>query len=184
MKKTIVALFVIANMMYFSSNALADQRFETNTNFCHFAGDPEDDDNEAFLSGCENSLIAHDAADGNGRLVDGTATVSHDYNLSEKTYPVWATKPNPRGYGQPELVMVLLKGADVERSSYRQHRSAVNIPCEMVTSNYNANNDDQNETVYSTNDWNLSVVWSQPYESNFDLRRLTYHLACRNGAAQ
>ena len=173
MKKTIVALFVIANMMYFSSNALADQRFENWQGICHFAYDVNDDDNEVYFANCLNTIKTHDKNDGNGRQAYGSAYV-------EATHAVqWETNAKFDMYASKKT----LKGADVTSSQYDSYQSAPDIPCIMVTSNYDAANDDNNETVYITNNWVLEIEWK-----DFDLATYTgtmkYSLNCKNGVAQ
>ena len=167
MKKTIVALFVIANMMYFSSNALADQRFENWQGICHFAYDVNDDDNEVYYANCVNRIKTHDYGDGQGRLAYGSSTVK------EAWYPESLST-----YGRA----VKLKGSQANEGRNLEHTVAADIPCVMVTSNYNADADDNNETVYVTDDWVLTSEWA--FDTTTMTGTLTHHLDCFRGVAQ
>ena len=160
-------IFILA--LLFAWNVQADQRFETWQNLCHFSYDPEDDDNEVYFSTCQNTIDTHDAQDGQGRLAYGTSTVRQVYSLPDLTIP--------------KLGLGKLKGADADDTVYGDnYTSAPNTPCVMVTSNYDAGADDNNETVYVTNDWNLEILTEQV---TVDLdTALVYKLDCRNGVAQ
>ena len=179
MKKTIVALFVIANMMYFSSNALADQRFENWQGICHFAYDAEDDDNEVYFANCINTIDTYDAGDGNGRLAYGSAGVTQKYDPSRDTYPKGITK---RG----DVVKMKGNASTVGGDNF----TVADFACVMVTSNYNADADDNNETVYNTNDWDLVMSASKgkakgkEKDKSLGGLKITYKLNCRGGVAQ
>ena len=172
-------LLIIAAVMAFafSSNIYADQRMETWQGLCHFAYDAADSDNEVYFANCVNVIDTYDAGDGQGRLAKGTSRTSAHYNAIDKTY-------NSLMVGGK----ILLKGADADNTIYPDDTyTTSNTTCEMVTSNYNAGADDNNETVYSTNDWNLEVKADTDDAEEDDgsyVIPFSYSLACRGGIAQ
>ena len=177
MKKQLLIIAAVTAFA-FSSNVFADQRMETWQGLCHFAYDPADSDNEVYFGGCENVIDTYDAGDGQGRLAKGTSRTSAKYNSTDKTYNSLMTGGK-----------ILLKGADSDKEIYPDDEyTASNTTCEMVTSNYDAGADDNNETVYSTNDWNLEVrAVTSDSEMNNDgsyIVPFSYDLSCRGGIAQ
>ena len=149
--------------------ANADQRFESHQGICHFAYDVSNDDNEVYFENCKNTIDVFNGVMTNGiTSASGTSTITQSYILKDGA--------------QPHTLSTKLKGADAG-ILYVNHLSAPNTPCVMVTSNYNAANDDDNETVYVSNDWNLEIDVS-PYNSVTGRMTYTYTLACRNGVAQ
>lgn len=161
-------LFLILALC-FSFNAFADQRFETWQGLCHFAYDPNDDDNEVYFANCDNTIDTHDSGDGQGRLAYGSSITSSEYYLPDMVTPKFA------GVNK-------LKGVDADAAFYGdEYTEAVNTQCVMVTSNYNAGADDNNETVYVTNNWNLEI--SQSTDANLN-QVVAYKLSCRDGVAQ
>ena len=164
-------LFIMAILLSFG--ATADQRFESDGGYCHFAYDTNDDDNEVYFANCINTIDTYDAADGQGRLAMGDTNVKKHYTVRDKTYIAALEKGN-----------IYLKGNQTGESYGNYDVS--NAPCVMVTANYDAGNDDQNETVYVTNDWNLEIRVYKREDDSFEKGNLkvTYNLACRNGIAQ
>jgi hypothetical protein len=154
-----------------SFTATADQRFESWQGLCHFAYDVNDKDNEVYFANCLNSINTYDANDGQGRLAYGTSKVTQIYKLTDYTIP--------------QFKDVKLKGVDAAKMQYPNniYKTALNTLCVMVTSNYDAGNDDNNETVYNTNDWNLEIDLGQ-YDYKNDEMIVTYTLDCRRGIAQ
>lgn len=169
----------------------ADQRFESWQGLCHFAYDTADDDNEVYFANCENVIDTYDAGDGQGRLAYGTSKVSVTYNAIDRTFIKTLTRGGT----------INLKGADASDIIYPDaiYKEAANTPCVMVTSNYNAAADDNNETVYITNDYNLEVAVQDDIESatteytdtdGIERKRIDaivvvdYALSCRGGIAQ
>lgn len=171
MKKSTLAILIIASFFIGVQSAQADQRFESWQGICHFAYDEADDDNEVYFANCQNVINTHDGQDGQGRKAYGTSTV-------KQKYPIFDAVAYIKG------VDTYLKGADADNTQYpdSKYTSAPNTPCVMVTSNYNAANDDNNETVYVTNDWNLSIEWGK-YDFEDRSNTLTYKLSCRGGIA-
>ena len=164
MKKLILAVLLLIPFA-----AVADQRFETWQGLCHFAYDPADDDNEIYFANCINTIDTYDAGDGQGRLAYGAARTKQTYDITKGTYPGDIISNN-----------IKLKGVDsVAGDDYL----ISNTDCVMVTSNYNAGADDNNETEYRTNDWELEVVLSPIAKRPNDMV-LVYQLNCRGGVAQ
>lgn len=148
----------------------ADQRFETWQGLCHFAYDSADDDNEVYFANCSNSINTYDAQDGQGRLAYGTSKITESYHLPDLTRPAFQQGN--------------LKGADADPAIYGDdYVTAAATPCVMVTSNYNAAADDNNETVYVTDNWNLEISNIGPIDSSL-IMWVTFTLNCRNGIAQ
>jgi len=189
-------LLILAILLSF--NAVADQRFETWQGLCHFAYDVNDDDNEVYFANCTNTIDTFDAQDGQGRLAYGSSITTKKYNVQSNTLKLAGFKAK-------------LKGADTDPEKYDDdYTSTPDTPCIMVTSNYDAGNDDNNETVYVTNDWDLVIkpkfkdgefsFKKMKYDlngdgvvnlSDFSIYRasirnikITYELSCRGGVAQ
>ena len=166
-------IILAISFILMSSDVLADQRFESWQGLCHFAYDTNDDDNEVYFANCINSIDTFDAGDGQGRLAYGSSTVSMNFNILKGEFP--------RGIGGANK---FIKGSDANPIIYGDNYTvAVNTPCVMVTSNYDANADDNNETVYVTNDYNLEIVWKNT-DTETMTSDLTYNLACRGGVPQ
>ena len=162
--------FILAiAFLLMSVDVLADQRFETWQGLCHFAYDVNDDDNEVYFANCKNTIDTHDRGDGAGRLAYGTSIVSETYSLQDLTFPKFTNG----GF---------LKGVDASQDVYGSNYQVSNAPCVMVTSNYNAAADDNNETVYITNDWNLEMNMVH-VDSNL-VTDVTFKLNCRSGVSQ
>ena len=158
-------------LLLLALNVSADQRFETNQGLCHFAYDVNNSDNEVYFANCQNTINTYDAGDGQGRLAHGTSTVQQEYELLNYTFPIFSS--------------FFLKGADANKQIYSDGRytTALNTSCVMVTSNYDAGADANNETVYVTNDWNLDINFGH-YDAATGVSIITYALDCRNGVAQ
>ena len=187
----LTAAFVLLMIMAVSQLAVADQRFESWQGLCHFAYDANDDDNEVYFANCKNSINTYDAGDGQGRLAYGSSKVSVVYGPADKTIIKTLHQTG----------VINIKGADALGLLYPDilYTRAANTPCVMVTSNYNADADDNNETVYVTNDYNLEITLRDDLESDvvefvdedgITRKRysksvtVTYELACRGGIAQ
>jgi hypothetical protein len=163
-------IFTFIALAVFSFCANADQRMETEQNLCHFAYDPNDDDNEVYFGTCKNVIDTYDAQDGQGRLASGKSTVT-----AEKARD-----------GMPDLVQ-LQGSAALPIEGY----TVTNTNCQMVTSNYNGDGTN-NYTQYNTNDWTLTikqVVRNQGDKGFVDgvdevSKRYIYHIECRGGVAQ
>ena len=152
--------------------AFADQRFESHQGICHFAYDADDPDNEVYFSNCVNTINTAITPFTQGvRYAFGTSLSEQDYTL------VYNTHPYTQG--------AKLKGSEASpiRFPDSEYTLAVNTPCVMVTSNYDAANDDDNETVYVTNDWNFELIVGS-LNLNTQTMRYTYVLNCRKGVAQ
>ena len=52
--KSIVVLIILVTFVGF---AYADPRMETTDNFCHMILDPQNTDNEIFVSGCDSQIV-------------------------------------------------------------------------------------------------------------------------------
>lgn len=113
---------------------LADQRFETEQGQCHFAYDPNDDDNEVYFANCINTINTY--SDGGERLAYGVSIVHAETN------PI----------GIPKIVRLQGTAATQQRNY-----TTTNTNCAMVTSNYNGDGTN-NYTTYNTNDWTLTAV--------------------------
>ena len=149
----------------------ADQRFESHQGICHFSYDVDNDDNEVYFANCKNTIdVFNSPRTQNITYASGTSTVTQSYIMR---------------YGaNPHTLGVKLKGVDANKYLFgEEYLVAINTPCVMVTSNYNAANDDDNETVYVSNDWNLEVTPNN-YNSETGTMDYTYSLYCRNGIAQ
>ena len=172
--KTLLGLMALAFFIGsgIAQCAHADQRFETWQGLCHFAYDTNDDDNEVYFANCKNTINTQDAGDGQGRLAYGESVTTARYRLDDKVY---------KGIVNGDSWQ---RGADADPNLYpdgMQYKLAANTACVMVTSNYDAGNDDNNETVYTTNDWNMEITVQ---EFSKEVMVLRYHLSCRNAAAQ
>ena len=149
----------------------ADQRMETWQGLCHFALDPADDDNEVYFANCKNTIDTPDTGDGTGRKANGMSIVKAKYDIFGRAYPNYRN--------------LKLAGPENTRYDYfnTAERAVIETPCVMVTSNYNAANDDNNETVYITNDWTVDIEYTNIEFDNFTFD-IVYTLSCRNGVAQ
>lgn len=156
-------------LLILNANVQADQRFESWQGLCHFAYDVNDDDNEVYFANCKNTIDTHNTGDGNGRLAYGSSVVTETYSLHDLTIP----KFNSGG---------LLKGTDADGTIYDDSYAISNAPCVMVTSNYDAGADDNNETVYVTNDWNLEIDMGAVGDGL--ITDVSFKLSCRGGVAQ
>ena len=155
-------------LLLLAHTAIADQRFESWQGLCHFAYDVNDDDNEVYFANCKNTIDTHDAGDGAGRLAHGSSIVSTTYSLEALTMPKFTNGGK-------------LKGVDADPGVYGDDYLTANTACVMVTSNYNAGADDNNETVYVTNDWDLLMTT----EVDSSLKAVVgFELNCRNGVQQ
>lgn len=166
MKKYLLLLLLVA--MPFS--VMADQRFENWQGICHFNYDANNDDNEVYFSNCKNTIDTYD--DGNGTLAFGSSSVKETYIVEKNTYPKGLVDGN-----------VFLKG---NASTAGDKYEVSNTTCVMVTSNYNADADDNNETVYTTNDWELEMIAKDKHNKRRDNHnmKVAFDLNCRNGVAQ
>ena len=143
--------------------AHADQRMETWQGLCHFSADANNSDNEVYFSNCLNTIDVRD-----GVAFGSSVVTSGEYSLTTDTMPRLLMGGKFRG---PTAFDYVDMGYVV-----------TNTQCVMVTSNYNAGADDNNETVYVTGDWNLEIEMSTV---SIDLTtKLTYHLNCRGGVQQ
>ena len=171
-------LILLTLMLFLSGNVLADQRFESWQGLCHFAYDPADDDNEIYFANCKNTINTNDANDGTGRRASGSARVDAEYSIFNGV---------ELGSGALDGISgsnIYLKGNATNGTSYPDDKYTVsNAPCVMVTSNYDANADANNETVYISNDYNLEIEWKN-VDSDKMLGNLSFNLICRDGTAQ
>lgn len=138
MKKFLIIMMLFAVPFV----AEADQRFETWQGLCHFAYDPNDDDNEVYFANCDNSIVTHQGvAHGHTRTIQkGGSPIGQSYEAKR------------------------LIGAATNADYYPGY-TVSNTACVMVTSNYDAGADDNNETVYTTNDWDLTIAkWEQVFQ--------------------
>lgn len=163
----ILLLLVVSILLTF--NASADQRFESWQGLCHFAYDPNDDDNEVYFANCINDINTYDAADGQGRLAYGSANVERKYFLHNGN--------------APKVTDLRLKGSDASNLYPDGEYTTQNTDCVMVTSNYDAGADDNNETEYRTNDWDLTIKMSDINKEDKTFK-MQYDLSCRHGIAQ
>ena len=176
--KFMTSIIMAAALVALSAPVYADQRMETWQGLCHFSYDPADDDNEVYFANCVNVIDTFDAGDGNGRLAKGTSRTVAKYNSTDKTYNSLMTDSK-----------ILLKGPDADADIYQNDvYTTSNTACVMVTSNYDAGADANNETVYVTNDWNLEVravtADAEPTDDGSYIVPFSYALACRGGVAQ
>ena len=159
-------LITLSLTIFIIATANADQRMETWQGLCHYNYDVNDDDNEVYYANCENTIDTYD--NGNGRLAKSSSEKNKTYTLKDATFPVIKDFNHIGNATDPEKY----PGYVVN-----------NAPCISVTSNYNAAADDNNETVYVTNDWNLEITVSQ-YDYVNDTLTYTYKLNCRDGVSQ
>ena len=147
--------------------ASADNRFEIAGNYCHTAHNPADDDDEIYFSNCVSAIWTPQV--GGQRIANGNVIMTKGYPVHDLTHPV--------------LSDLKFKGSDTVNSQSADYIVAANTPCVMVTANYDAANDDQNETVYVSNDWNLIYEWVG-YDAETQIATLEATLSCRNGIQQ
>lgn len=169
-------MIMMALIMSFGTGTVyADQRFETDGGYCHFSYDVNDADNEVYFANCLNTIDTYDAADGQGRLAMGDSNVKKKYTVRDATFIQALREGN-----------IFLKGNQAGEP-YGDRYTTSNAPCVMVTANYDAGNDDQNETVYVSNDWNMEIITAKFKKGEaFDKGniRVHYKLSCRGGVAQ
>ena len=183
-----IALCAFALMLSASMSILADQRMETEQGLCHFSYDVNDDDNEVYYGACANTIDTYDAGDGQGRLAYSKATKRQDYLERKGTYPAFVDEMtfNERADGKLGSVAFRLKG-DGNTAVGGAYTVQPNVDCVTVTSNFNAGNNANNYTEYTTRDWELEAI-VQPRVDNDgsgipDVIAISYSLNCRNGAA-
>ena len=159
--------YLLSILLFISINVCADQRFETDGGYCHTAHNVNDADDEIYFSNCVSSIWTP-KVDGQ-RVANGNTIMSKEYPIADGGFPV--------------LGGTKFKGVDAPYNAYLDYDTAANTPCVMVTANYDAANDDQNETVYVTNDWNLSYEWLD-YNAENQTAMLQATLSCRGGVQQ
>lgn len=174
--KYFIATLVV--FFLFSANAYADQRCDMDTDNCHLSLDPNDDDTEVDVPASTLSSVGVSRS-----VVDGV-------RVADCWYTGTLRYPLDKGFASTYLV----EGADI----YRQGKDAniadanyivaANTACNCTRSNYqeNTGSDDQNQTEYTTNDWELRLQW---YNKYFDTRlgqlmgMWTVAMSCRAGTA-
>ena len=166
-------IFIIALAVTFINPVYADPRIEAEQDLCHFPYNPDDTDNEVYSWSCDDAdLIQRVDAAGNN-IVSGSAKESREYELTDLTFP--------------QKAYLLLTGSDADPVKYPDgdgfrtgYITATGSACAMVTSNYDAGAGANNQTEYTSNDWNIEIIINR-YEYQTDLMRYDYSLNCRNG---
>lgn len=150
-------LFIIsfAVAMAMLTTAYADQRIDRDSNNCHIAPDPNDDDAEIDVPctlfaarviryvNVDGVRVANGSLSGIYRVPLGTANTKHP-----------SLVPNSSGD-------IFLVGSANTRVVDDNYITAAGTQCNLVRSNYqeNTGGDDQNQTEYTTNDWDSTVTW-------------------------
>jgi hypothetical protein len=181
MKHYTVLLALVCVLLLAHGMAKADQRMETWQGLCHFGYDPANANNEIYFANCENSIDVYNGA------ATGVTTVSQDYQLfgefnNTRKPPAIPTSAWVTDASDPDVKRTKMIGNqtdwwdryDTSITTYRIQNTA----CTMVTSNYNAGNDDNNETVYTTNNWTLIITKTAV---SYEVERWDYALKCVNG---
>lgn len=164
---------------------MADQRFEMDGGYCHFNYDVNNADNEVYFANCKSIIDTHDG------VARGHTNVTVKYDTNDRTLPMDLIGSNAR-------TGINLRGAGANSSVYGEELYTVsNATCNMVTANYNAGADDQNETEYTTTDWNMEAKINPKSMTNRTITstnengitftrtvatfKVKYQLACRGG---
>lgn len=155
--RTGVALFVVF-VMYCTIGvvaALADARGEVEHNMCHVPWDPNNTDNEEFISGCFDKT--------------NLGQINNQANLKFSVFrsPSSAV-PNPGGY-------IRLHGSGWPQE-HPDSQEVAGSNCALVTSNYDAGAQTQNRTERTTDNWRVII---HPIKRGSRGKRL-FHLECRN----
>ncbi len=146
--------------MLIAFNVMADQRFETAGGYSHFVLDQNNDDNEIYFANCENSIeTANGVASGSTRCVKKKERIIPWLKYNEGTI---------RNQGEDDEKYILVLSGDTYPT-----------PCQMVTSNYDAANDDWNQTEYTSNTWSARYVAERSEGHPFF--NITYTLYCKDG---
>ena len=158
-------LLLLLTLLSFS--ILADQRIDSDTQNCHIAPDPNDADAE-MDTGC-----VHYSAQVNRYLdANGVRKAQGSYNGKLKLLMSNA-RVNPSQIVPISSGDFILVGSDNTRTMRVgvETTTANNTDCDLVRTNYqqNTGSDDQNQTEYSTNDWDLSVSWVGFEDTNGNL---------------
>lgn len=150
--KYLLSLFLITAF----SIVNADQRFETAGGYSHFVVDPNNSDNEIYLSNCTSEI---ETLGGGARAKGYTiCEVEGHEGVPWEQY----TAPCENQYD------CVLQG----------NQNTFGTTCNMVTSNYDADNDKWNQTEYVSNNWYSRYVATQ---QGYGKYKITYHLRCYAG---
>lgn len=153
-------------LLLLASPVLADQRVENWQGICHFSYDANNNNNEVYSSNCQTAITLYEG------IASATGKLIQTYNFTDRTLP----KPMQ----QIPIIGFKFKGTDAQ--GY-QNYELQNGNCVMVTSNYDAGTDSNNETVYATRDWNLTAK-PEIVDTKTGEVIVTYKLACRGGIQQ
>lgn len=138
----------------FTASVNADQRCDMDTQNCHISLDPNDDDTEIDVpAAMYNAQV-------NRYVVDGARRANGSYHGFIK-FPMNTTGVRPPLLQPYSAADIFTKGNANTRTLDDKFIVAQNTACNLVRSNFqeNTGSDDQNQTQYTSNDWDLSVTW-------------------------
>lgn len=146
---------ILITALFLTFNAHSDQRCDMDTQNCHISLDPNDDDTEIDVPASIYS------AQVNRYVIDGVRNANGSYH--------GFIKIPANGLVLPPLLKansysdIFTKGNANTRPLDDKFVVAQNTECNLVRSNFqeNTGSDDQNQTQYTSNDWDLSVKWQR-----------------------
>lgn len=161
-------------MFVMSFGVFADQRIDRDTNNCHISLDPNDDDTEMDLSCTElNSGVYREVNADGVRIANGWYFGFIRVPLDQAVNGEYFVE------GQD----IYRKGQD-SAAADKPYVVAANTSCNLVRSNYqqNTGSDDQNQTEYVSNDYELKLKWFNKFgdeRGHFGIWQVEMY--CRNG---
>lgn len=145
----------LAVAMSFLATAYADQRCDMDTQNCHISLDPNDDDTEIDVSAAIFNAQVNRYVD-----ADGLRKANGSYH-GEIRVPLGNARVRPDLLVPNTAGDIFMVGSANTRYLRGDYITAANTACNLVRSNYqeNTGSDDQNQTEYTTNNWDLTVTW-------------------------